>query len=440
MAGESWPTVNLESIAASDKRAFAMGPFGSNIKSENYMPTGVPVLRGVNLTANGFSAKDLVFLSADKADELAASQAYPDDLVFVAQGTVGKLGLVPDEPRFQKTILSQNLMKFACDHTKAHPRFLYYFFISNEGQQVILSRVNTTGVPCISRPLSSLKLFEVPLPPLPVQRGIAGVLGALDDKIESNRRTSRTLERVARAIFRAWFVDFEPVKAKAAGASSFLGMPQEVFDVLPTRLVNSEFGPVPEGWGMLPLDEAMEVNPSRRLAKGIPAPYLDMAQMPTDGHAPASWSKREAGSGARFMNGDTLVARITPCLENGKTAFVDFLSEGQVAWGSTEYIVLRPKPPIPNLYAYLLARTPEFRAFAIQNMTGSSGRQRVPFSTMSKFIVAFGPLTVMEAFGEAVEPLFSRSSASVRESRSLAALRDYLLPKLLKGEIRVRGT
>lgn len=283
----------------------------------------------------------------------------------------------------------------------------------------------------------NLNRIPVIAPALQEQRAITGVLGALDDKIESNRRTSRKLEKVARAIFRAWFVDFEPVKAKASGARSFSGMYQSVFDSLPTRFIESKLGLVPEGWEMLPLDEAMDVNPSRRLAKAIPAPYLDMAQMPTDGHAPTSWSEREPSSGARFMNGDTLVARITPCLENGKTAFVDFLDEGQVACGSTEYIVLRPKPPMPNLYAYLLARTPEFRTFAIQHMTGSSGRQRVPFGALSKFNVAVAPASVMQAFGEAVEPLFSRSSASVRESRALAALRDYLLPKLLSGEVRV---
>lgn len=285
--------------------------------------------------------------------------------------------------------------------------------------------------------LSDQRRMYLTMPPtMAEQRAIASVLGALDDKIESNRRTSRALERVARALFRAWFVDFEPVKAKAAGAREFPGMPPETFAALPSRFVDSELGPVPEGWAVRPLDAVVEVNPSRRLAKGVLASYLDMGQMPTDGHAPASWVKREAGSGARFMNGDTLVARITPCLENGKTAFVDFLADGEVAWGSTEYIVLRPKPPIPDLYAYLLARTPEFRAFAIRNMSGTSGRQRVPFTTMNKFNVAIGSEAVMSAFGETVAPLFARSSAGVSESRRLATLRDYLLPKLLSGAVR----
>jgi type I restriction enzyme, S subunit len=175
MAGE-WRTVRLEEIASTDRKGFAMGPFGSNIKSENYKATGIPVLRGVNLGESGFLSNDLVYLSEEKAEELKNSQAFPGDLVFVAQGTVGKVGLVPNQRQFQKTVLSQNLMKFSCDRVKADPRFFYYFFVSSEGQHTIMSRVNPTGVPCISRPLSSLKDFVVPFPPLAAQRAIASVL------------------------------------------------------------------------------------------------------------------------------------------------------------------------------------------------------------------------------------------------------------------------
>jgi len=137
------------------------------------------------------------------------------------------------------------------------------------------------------------------------------------------------------------------------------------------------------------------------------------------------------------MNGDTLVARITPCLENGKTTFVDFLEAGQVGWGSTEYIVLRPKPPLPDEFAYCLARSTEFRDFAIQSMTGSSGRQRVPAESLSHFRVVAAPKVIAEVFGRLIRPLFARSSAATKESRTLAALRDALLPKLISGQIRV---
>jgi len=276
------------------------------------------------------------------------------------------------------------------------------------------------------------------MPPLDEQRAIASVLGELDDKIEQNRRTAQALEKLARAIFRAWFVDFEPVKAKAAGATHFPSMPQPVFDALPTRLVDSAIGPVPEGWEVKRLSDAFEVNPKRALGKGMVAPYLDMKNMPTTGHAPDFWTERAFGSGMKFQNGDTLVARITPCLENGKTAFVDFLADNEIGWGSTEYIVLCPRTPLPPVFAYCLARTQEFREFAIQNMSGSSGRQRVPATAMDHYQLAVPPEDAAVAFASIAEPMFDSIRSGVNESRKLAEMRDYLLPKLLSGQIRVR--
>jgi type I restriction enzyme S subunit len=212
------------------------------------------------------------------------------------------------------------------------------------------------------------------------------------------------------------------------------------FDHLfPARLVDSELGEIPEGWELKPLPEIIEVNPTRTLRKGDVAPYLDMANMPTRGHTPDSVIERPFGSGMRFVNGDTLVARITPCLENGKTAYVDFLKAGQVGWGSTEYIVLRPKEPLPAEFAYCLARSESFRDFAIQSMTGSSGRQRVPAASLDHILLPASPEPIARTFGRAVAPLFARASKTATESRTLAALRDTLLPKLISGELQLRA-
>lgn len=145
-------------------------------------------------------------------------------------------------------------------------------------------------------------------------------------------------------------------------------------------------------------------------------------------------------SGTKFTNGDTLLARITPCLENGKTAYVDFLDDEQVGGGSTEYIVLRPKTPLPTEYGYFLARSAELRAHAIQNMTGSSGRQRVPAECLAKFMVVVPSEGVAECFGRVVGSLMARAKWNSEDSTILAALRDALLPKLLSGEIRVPET
>ena len=285
-------------------------------------------------------------------------------------------------------------------------------------------------------PTDSLAHLTVPVPPLPEQLAIAHILGTLDDKIELNRRMNETLEAMARALFKSWFVEFEPVRAKAEGRDP--GIPKPLADLFPVRLVDSVLGEMPEGWEVAPLPQLIAVNPQRSLRKGEIAPYLDMANMPTRSHAPDEVVDRPFGSGMRFINGDTLVARITPCLENGKTAFVDFLREGQVGWGSTEYIVLRPKPPLPEEFAYCLARSDVFREFAIQSMTGSSGRQRVPAESLSHFQVVAAPRPIAELFGRLIKPPFARASAASKESRTLAALRDTLLPKLISGDLRVK--
>lgn len=137
-------------------------------------------------------------------------------------------------------------------------------------------------------------------------------------------------------------------------------------------------------------------------------------------------------------NGDTLVARITPCLENGKTAFVDFLEQDETGWGSTEYIVLCPKLQLPQGFGYCLARSESCRDFCIQNMTGSSGRQRVPAKSLQHFHLASPPEQVAESFGHHVRSLLARAGGAARDSRTLAALRDTLLPKLISGGLRVK--
>jgi type I restriction enzyme S subunit len=247
---------------------------------------------------------------------------------------------------------------------------------------------------------------------------------------------NETLEAMARALFKSWFVDFDPVRAKAEGRDP--GLPQSISELFPGAFEETESGELPKGWKGIPLPEALEVNPARSLRKGDIAPYLDMANMPTRGHSPDGVVARPFGSGMRFMNGDTLVARITPCLENGKTAYVDFLKDGEIGWGSTEYIGLHPKPPLPTEFAYCLARSEGFRDFAIQSMTGTSGRQRVPAESLSHFLIAVPPPSIAESFGLFVSPLLARASAGVRQSRTLAALRDTLLPKLVSGELRVK--
>ncbi len=356
-----------------------------------------------------------------------------NDVVLSRRCNPGETAVAPPGAEFA---LGQNLVLLRADGTKVYPPFLRWLARGPEWWEQI-SKFNNVGAVFDSLRCADVPKFEMRIPPLPEQRAIAHILGTLDDKIELNRRMSETLEAMARALFKSWFVDFDPVRAKAEGRDP--GLPKPLADLFPARLVDSELGEIPEGWEVAPLPEVVNVNPKRALPKGVAAPYLDMANMPTHGHSADEVVDRAFGSGMRFINGDTLVARITPCLENGKTAFVDFLEDDKVGWGSTEYIVLRPKAPLPEEYAYCLARSPEFREFAIQSMTGTSGRQRVPAESLAHFQVAVPPRTIAEAFDRAVKPRLARASAAVRESRTLSALRNALLPKLMSGELQVEG-
>jgi len=263
--------------------------------------------------------------------------------------------------------------------------------------------------------------FKVPCPPINVQKEVADILTALDDKIDMLRETNTTLEAIAQALFKSWFVDFDPVRAKAEGCEPE-GIDAETAALFPDGFDESELGLVPKGWQITRLDTAYEINPTRRLKKGEVAPYLDMANVPTKGHDVGMVISREMGSGTKFINGDTLLARITPCLENGKTAFVDFLNENQVGWGSTEFVVLRPKPPIPFYHAYLLTRHSSFREFSIKSMSGTSGRQRIQNDVLGRYLLTIPPQAVFEVFESIIEPIQQKISENSNQAKTLMNL------------------
>ena len=281
-------------------------------------------------------------------------------------------------------------------------RYLYYAISATAIRSYISGSVQAK----LSQ--GNLNRVLIPFPPTIERHAISSILSAFDDKIELNRRMAETLEGAAQVLYASYFA-----ATPVAGDTKHRGV---------TSLGN-----------------LLDFNPPRSLARGQIAPYLDMANMPTRTHTPRSVARRPySSSGTRFKNGDTLVARITPCLENGKTAYVDFLSEEEVGWGSTEFVVMRPKHPIPNEFAYCLAREPTFRQFAIQNMVGSSGRQRVSAKTLSEYPVRLPNEADCIRFSNHATPLMARSGVLNREAKALANLRDTLLPKLLSGEIRIR--
>ena len=432
VADNDWVSLRLGDVCT--KIGSGATPRGGK---EVYLKAGpCSLIRSQNVYNNRFSHDGLAFIDEQQATELNNVKVFPYDVLLNITGdSVARACQVA--PDVLPARVNQHVAIIRPDTRKLSARFLRYFLVCPKTQKMLLSWAGSGGTRnALTKGM--IEVFDVRAPMnVDEQRAIAHILGTLDDKIELNRRMNETLEAMARALFKSWFVDFDPVRAKMAGRDT--GLPQHLADLFPDRSVDSELGKIPEGWSVKSLSKMIDVNPTRALQKGAFAPYLDMANMPTKGHTPDRVIDRPFGSGMRFTNEDTLVARITPCLENGKTAYVDFLQDGEVGWGSTEYIVMRPRPPLPNVFAYCLARSAGFREFAIQNMTGTSGRQRVPAKTVSQCLLPSPPPHIATKFGSVSQALLARAREADRESRTLAALRDVLLPKLMSGKLQVKN-
>lgn len=398
-----WRTVPFQELAATEPRSFAIGPFGSAITKDNYRSQGIPVVRGVNLARGRFVDTGFVYISDEKADQLHAANLHPGDLVFTHRGTIGQVSMIPRDPLHKRYVLSSSQVKARLDNRKALPEYYYYWFTSPPGQHLLLANSSTVGVPGIGQPLATIKALEVPFPPLTVQKSIAAVLGALDDKIAVNERIESTTEQLLGARFEQLGIDVEPN------------------------------GNVP-----LVTSDLVEFNPRLKAPSCDMAVYLDMAALPTSTAQIGTWSRRPPKSGTKFANGDTVMARITPCLENGKAGFIDFMDDNEVGVGSTEFIVMRSRGGVPRQVPYFLARSSRFRSIAIQNMVGSSGRQRVSAARLESVPLTKPDERELQAFGEAASKAFEHMKSLGQESRVLAQLRDTLLPKLMSGELRVR--
>ena len=247
---------------------------------------------------------------------------------------------------------------------------------------------------------ANLQSIELSLPSLTVQKRIADYIDLFDSKISLNRRINDNLEQQAQLLF--------------------------------DNLIDAS------DWSMTQsLSELSEINPPRKLSKGENAPFIEMSNMPTSGSFPARIDFKEYNGGMKFRNGDTIMARITPCLENGKAAYVNFLQGNEIGFGSTEYIVLAPKKTISSSFLYFLVRNKEFVDYAVKHMNGSSGRQRVSGDTIGNYqlpILDRKKLSIFIAIADRTLTIIKQNSFEIL---NLVKQRDTLLPKLMSGELKI---
>ena len=272
-----------------------------------------------------------------------------------------------------------------------------------------------------------LKDVLIPFPPLPEQSRIATVLSWFDDLIENKRRQNEILEKTAMAIFKSWFIDFEPFRAcpeQERGNYEFV--------------YNEELGrEIPKGWEVSKTTRLIEYNHFFSLKKSEAYAFIEMKDVSSNSLVCEYNFKQFPGSGVKYYGGDTLMARITPSLEHGKTAFVWFISEKEKGFGSTEFFVLHPKEPYLKEFVYLLAKNDDFREAAINSMSGTSGRQRADINALKDYIIPIPPSPILQSFHSLVEPLFQKIILNQKQIMSLRKIRDTLLPLLVFGKLRV---
>jgi type I restriction enzyme S subunit len=317
------------------------------------------------------------------------------------------------------------------------PEFVYYWLTANRDE---LER-HASGSTFKELSGSALKQIRIRVPPFPEQRAIAHILGTLDDKIELNRKQNETLEAMARALFRAWFVDFEPVRAKIEDrwqrGQSLPGMPAHLYDLFPDRLVDSELGEIPEGWRIFSFGDVAHqakgtVNPSAASHETFThysLPAFDAGQIPNTESGDAIKSNKTP-----VPNSAVLISKLNPHIPRiwliGKA--------GKNAVCSTEFIAWVPKAPANSSFLYCLASSPEFNSAMQQLVTGTSNsHQRVKPEQLRDIRVFAANQKAIEAFSDVVSCLMDQVLENRQQSRSLAQLRDTLLPKLISGELRV---
>ena len=430
-----WPLVTVEDLS----ERVAMGPFGSSIKVSTFVPDGVPIITGQHLHGVRLDEDPgFKFITPEHAARLVNANVQRGDVVFTHRGNIGQVSYIPEDSRFDRYVVSQSQFYVRCDRTQAVPEFIALYFTSPEGQHRILANTSQVGVPSIAQPVTYLRTLQVSLPPLPEQRAIAHILGTLDDKIELNRRMNATLEAMARALFRSWFVDFDPVRAKMANRDT--GLPREIADLFPDRLVDSELGEIPESWDVSEIGSEVKAVGGGTPSTKEPAYWnggqhcwatpKDLSKLPSPALLGTARKITDAGlkkiSSGLLPRGTVLLSSRAP---------IGYLAIAEVPTAVNQgFIAMICQKRLPALYVLSWCHENLER---IKDVSGGSTFAEISKQTFRPLPVVVPPKSVLGVYDEASRSLHDCVISNTRESGLLAALRDALLPKLVSGEMRV---
>ena len=469
-----WEEISIDDLKADKNNAIAMGPFGSRIKKENFTDSGIPVIKGGNLNGDFILEDDFDYLTIDKADELSTSNAFRRDIVITHRGTIGQVGIIPDNSKHERYVVSQSQLKVSLDESRVNSYFVYYFLRAPIGQHRLLSNASQVGVPAIAQASTSVKSILVPVPKIEVQDKIVEILLSLDHKIEANKQINETLEAMAQAIFKSWFVDFDPVRAKIeaksvgrdpnrAAMAAIAGVSLEMdwdevesaldqklssmteeqhqqlirtAELFPGELVESEIGEVPKGWEVNSFKEICEDIQSGGTPKrsepeywGEGYPWLSSGEIRNRYLLSSEEQITEKGlteSNAKLWpSGSTIIAMY------GATAGVTaYLAKEMCANQACCCLI----PADNSVFVFISA----LRASReLSGKSTGSAQQNLNKGIIERHKILVPSDDIIEAFERIASHLIEKIISNEEQNDSLSELRDTLLPKLISGEVGV---
>ena len=478
---DHWQLATINDIQANEKRATITGPFGSSIGKRFFVSEGIPVIRGNNLSykVGTFDDSGFVYITRGKANELKGYIAKPGDLIFTAAGTIGQVALIPFAARFEEYIISNKQMRVRLDLEKVDTFYAYYWFSCPMMNAYIKRQDTGSTIPLIN--LSVLRALPIPLPPIQEQRTIATILKSLDDKIDINHQINQTLEQMAQAIFKSWFVNFEPVKAKIAALEAggseddaLLAAMQAIAgsalfaidaadadaptqlarlqadhpeqyatlrataELFPSAMQESELGEIPEGWSIATLADFGDVvcgkTPSKQKAEyyGSAVPFIKIPDMHGNvfvtkaneylsSKGAASQPKKSIPKGSVCVSCIATVGLVVIAIEDSHT--------------NQQINSIVPKKHVYTPYLYF--RMQSLNKHLHDLASGGSATLNLNTSTFSKIQIIKPAEAVLEKYHEVTAQLLNKILEGSLESQTLSELRDTLLPKLLSGELSV---
>lgn len=376
----------------------SMGPFGSDVKKEFYVDNGVPILNGSNLQGFKLQEDSFGYLTKEKADSLKKCNAHRGDIIVTHRGTLGQIVYVPVNSKYDRYVISQSQFRFRCKADLVDVQYLVYYFHTREGQYKILANASQVGVPALARATSTFRLIDIKLPPLATQRRIASILSSLDRKIELNNKINADLEEMAQAIFKNWFVDFEPFKDG--------------------KFVDSELGMIPEGWKVGRLGELCNFKRGKNL---LTKNAIDEGVPVVAGGLEPSCYHNVANTGAPVIT------------VSGSGANAGFMRMYHVpVWASDCSFIDISCENFYFVYCFL-----KVNSKLLKHAQTGAVQPHVKPSDIHDFELAIPDKESIYDFQDKVKPFFDKIASIQKENSRLSLLRDTLLPRLMSGEIEV---